>query len=128
MQMYNFIFWTLYRFYKSINDEFPGFLAMMTMCWLFFFNLVSFLGFFLIKRPEYAVYTTKTLGVFVGVFIILLHSLYFLTEGRIDKIEQEFSHRPLKQRISGIAGVIAYIVFSIGVCLFYIVPQLDELF
>lgn len=128
MLIYDYIFYKLYQFFKTINDDMPAFLAVMLLSWLFFFNTVSISGLILLRNPEYVIYTNKILGGVIGVFILSFHFLYFFTGEKVEKIKNRFRRTNLITEIFGTLGVLLYIFLSSWICLRYIVPKLGNAF
>lgn len=127
MKIYDYIFYKTWIFFRLINPDLSGFLAVMALCWLFLFNTVPIIALVvLVNRIELVEFFNKIIGAFAGIAIVSIHFAYF-NRKKVKKIYTQYNNEKKSNKILGSILVVLYVVASIYVCLKIAVPMIDRL-
>lgn len=123
MKIYNYIYFKYYQFFSKINDEMPGFLAMMTMCWLLLINSFTIFGLLVLYNNGLSGGYTKIGGIIYALIIFIVHQTYYSSE-RKQKIYKVFIKEGRFSMLIGSTGAAAYAFFTFWIFFKFIVPDI----
>lgn len=107
MKIYDYLFYKINQL-VSLFDYDTSFASIIILCWLFSFNsltLFYFLSFHIDIKAILNIYAS-ILG---GIVVIGGHLIYFISKGRIEKINNTYKNENRTTAIFGLIGAILYI-------------------
>lgn len=110
MKVYDYLFYKINQV-VSIFDYDTSFASIIILCWLFLFNSLTFF-YFLSFHLDIRMILSNYASIPGGIIVVGGHLLYFLSKGRVERINKSFQNENRTKAIFGLIGAIIYIALT----------------
>ncbi len=124
MRLYNYFFFKVLQI-LTVFDESPVFATVMVLCWLFYFNSITIVGYIWGLGNTAKNFATFyfTYSIAINVIFALLHFFYFYYKSRYFKIIEKYENESKRSLTIGIICTLVFVIASIIVFFKYTVPN-----
>lgn len=125
INIYDYLFYKLYRFNREIDRENAGFISAMLIFYFTFFNLLSLFTFYFSYNLEVGRGISKLHGLIVGVVLISFNLWYFNSK-KTDAIFNRFKEENSLSNVIGSVLVLLYAILSVYLCFWVALPFVSD--
>ena len=120
--IYEFLFYKFYLFFKFLGSDTASFSAILAVCWIIAVNLFSVFILFAISYPYLLEYTTLNNFISFGILILGFNYLYFLRKNRYQRMIKRYKEISNNLIVISTILTVTVVVFTFGIFFFYVVP------